>query len=202
MSVKDNLVIYDWDDTFLPTTEITKIIDANKNNVTDIQINTSVSIKLLNLDHEILKLLRTSIERKYVVIITNAQLSWLHITGERFLPKSYKFIIDNKITIISAAEKYGHITPRVIEWKFNTIKDYLNDNKQFKSVSSIGDSECERTAILTIKDEKIKGFPSKFNTFKMLDSPSYDDLYRQIMFINTFFYTILDEVEDTEFTSL
>lgn len=185
------LTIYDWDDTLHPTTELYKILKRNKTTNTNNVLNLNEKINFQMVDEESVKCLTVAINNGDVLIITNAGLGWVEDTGGRYMPKTMKFIIDNNIEIISAADKYKKHTNCTIEWKYYTMIEYFDEHKQYTNVLSIGDSICEKYAIINIENSKVIGFPSIYMTIKMNDDPSFKTLYNQLVNIKKIYLSII-----------
>ena len=137
---KSTLIIYDWDDTLFPTTEITQ----HKNNESKRNLN--------ELDNHIVKLLSKSLHLGYPIIITNATRSWVKDSANKYYPKTYSYMIKNNIPVISAREfANSNNVDDHMQWKNITFKYFLsilmNKNKNIKTILSIGDALYEKIAL-------------------------------------------------------
>ena len=78
----NSIIIFDWDDTLLPTSFLTPggVFDEN------IKISSVDNEKLLKLEQAALKLLTDAIEKGKVYIITNAGKGWVEYSAKKFYP--------------------------------------------------------------------------------------------------------------------
>lgn len=151
MSKGNHLTIYDWDDTFLPSSELYNIAKEQGVHAYLVTLTDTIKFKMAMIDLKALDNLKEALKYGDVVIITNADDGWVELTGKKFLPKTYKFIIDNKIRVISASQKYKGKTACTIEWKYFTMLDFFELNRNYYSVFSIGDSESEKQALIRVE---------------------------------------------------
>ena len=96
----NSIIIFDWDDTLLPTTFLTPggIFDE------DMDLNEIDSQKLLKLEELVSKILTEAVEKGNVHIITNAGRGWVEYSAKRFYPSILPIL--SKIKIISARRQY------------------------------------------------------------------------------------------------
>ena len=137
------LIIFDWDDTLLPTSWL--------NNQYLLQDPTSkpseaTSIILDDIAESVLTVLRLAQMHGVVIIITNSEVGWVQRTCHRFLPKCLDLI--DSIPIVSARTSYERFTTSQVEWK---IRAFRAQRVSAHNILSIGDSECERQAVATLK---------------------------------------------------
>lgn len=97
---KNNIFIFDWDDTLFPTTEFISSINNNNNNNNDCKEKRSEMIGLL-----IEKLISTSLLTGKIIIVTNAQTGWIEHCLKNYLP-TLKSLFDQHIEIIYAKHVY------------------------------------------------------------------------------------------------
>lgn len=139
-----NLIIIDWDDTLFPTSWAMKNdISVDKNNIFIFQ----------KIDNMILTLLKSISIYGKIIIITNASLTWIKQCLTT-VPFSSAFISKN-VEIFSAKDNYGNIYPNdVFMWKNkefeSQIKKFMYKNPIKKNVISIGDSEYEYNAMVSL----------------------------------------------------
>lgn len=109
-------IIFDWDDTLLPTTFLIPYQQliyqpANK------PLPTNIQKKMVDIDDYAARLLEKSKLNGKVLIITNAAEGWVELSAQRFMPKTAK-ILRKDIEIISARTRYEKQCPRDYqEWK-------------------------------------------------------------------------------------
>ena len=175
MTQKNNLFIFDWDDTLINTTQLFK------NNM-----DMKMKNKLLQIDNNIIQLLKTSMKYGDVIIISNAEYSWINKSSNLYFPKTKRFIENNNITILSAPHVYRSFMKikdkEHIKWKHLTICYYLSSKQKYDKLISIGDSDVEKTACLNLKDGMMYfnyETPKDIITLKMYYNPSSSKLIIQ-----------------------
>lgn len=177
--MKNNtLILIDWDDTLFPTSWIT-------NNSINIFNNKNIKKKIMllsKLDYILYRFLKKSLNYGTVIIVTNASKLWVY-NSIKYLPYSSK-IINNKIKLISARDKYGHLNNPYL-WKQYVFEDevkiFFYNNKNIHNIISIGDAEYEHKALINFYEWK-KIIPKKriLKKIKFISSPSYSSVIYQI----------------------
>jgi len=186
----NSIIIFDWDDTLLPTSFLTPggVFDEN------IKISSVDNEKLLKLEQAALKLLTDAIEKGKVYIITNAGKGWVEYSAKKFYPSVLPVL--EKIKIISARGMYEKIFPgNSRQWK---IEAFLNiqKNVNMKLVTNIicvGDSlfEIEAGRILASK------FTEAFiKTIKFREAPKLDELLKQLKLVCIQFGSIYSSIKN------
>jgi len=173
----NSIIIFDWDDTLLPTSFLTPGGIFNENmNLNDIEKE-----KLLKLEQAVFKLLTEAVEKGNVYIITNAGNGWVEYSANRFYPSIMPIL--EKIKIISARGEYEKIFPgNSRQWKIEAFLN-LQENINIKLVTNIiciGDSlfEMEAGRILASK------FKEAFiKTIKFREAPKLDELLKQLKLV-------------------
>ena len=186
----NSLIIFDWDDTLLCTTYLTK------NNLFDdnIILSEKDKQKISKLEKSVFNLLSISIEKGDVFIITNAGAGWVEFSSQKYYPSILELL--TKIKIISAREEYEYLfpdDPRM--WK---IQSFLNMQKFFNSnlvtnIICLGDS--------FIEIEAGKFLASKFNqayikTVKFREFPKPDELNKQLNLVYNQFDIIYKSIKN------
>ena len=186
----NSLIIFDWDDTLLCTTYLTK------NNLFDdnIILSEKDKQKISKLEKSVFNLLSISIEKGDVFIITNANAGWVEFSSQKYYPSILELL--TKIKIISAREEYEYLfpdDPRM--WK---IQSFLNMQKFFNSnlvtnIICLGDS--------FIEIEAGKFLASKFNqayikTVKFREFPKPDELNKQLNLVYNQFDIIYKSIKN------
>jgi hypothetical protein len=70
-----------------------------------------------------MKILDQCLNKGDISIITNAAKGWVEYSSQKFLPKTFNFIITSKIPIISARSEYGEEFPNEIKkWKVSAFQ--------------------------------------------------------------------------------
>lgn len=159
------IAIIDWDDTLFPTSWL----HTNGIKITnDTNVLNGMYPYFEELDDSIYDLIKELSKHSKIVIVTNATIRWVHISG-RVLKKSYGLIIQH-VNIISARDLYQQDHPTdVYKWKENAftkeIHKLININKKTHSLISIGDADYEYKALIHVHSnnemkDKIKYFKS------------------------------------------
>ena len=186
----NSIIIFDWDDTLLPTSFLTPggIFDEN------MKLPSTESEKLSKIEQAVLKLLTEAVEKGSVYIITNAGNGWVEYSASRFYPSIVPVL--EKIQIISARGLYEKIYPgNSRQWKieaFLNLQKHLNI-KLVTNIVCIGDSlfEMEAGRILA----------SKFNeafikTIKFREAPKLDELLKQLKLVCAQFGSIYSSIKN------
>ena len=193
-SIKDkthnSLIIFDWDDTLLCTTFLTKngIYDEN------IKLTEKDKEKIAKLEFSVLRLLTLSIEKCDVFIITNAGQGWVEYSCEKYYPSVFKLL--KKINIISARGEYEKLYPNDSRmWK---IQSFLNMQRFFNSnlvtnIICLGDSFIEIDAGHILASKFTQAF---IKTVKFRESPKPEELNKQLTLVADQFDSIYKSIKN------
>ena len=186
----NNIIIFDWDDTLLPTSFLSPggIFSPN------IKLSKDDTLKLIELEKIVYKILTNAIQKGDVFIITNAGKGWVEFSASRFYPNIVDIL--PKINIISARAEYENAFPgESNKWK---IQAFLNLQRIFnlKLVSNI---ICFGDSLLEMQAGKILG--SKFSeafvkTIKFKETPKMEELLKQLSVVNQQFNYIYSSVKN------
>ena len=173
----NSIIIFDWDDTLLPTSFLTPGGIFNENMIlSDIEKE-----KLLKLEQAVFKLLTEAVEKGNVYIITNAGNGWVEYSANRFYPTIIPIL--EKIKIISARGEYEKIFPgNSRQWK---IEAFLNLQKSVNiklvtNIICIGDSLFEMEAGRILASKFTEAF---VKTIKFREAPKLDELLKQLKLV-------------------
>ena len=186
--MKNNtLIIFDWDDTLLPTTLIT----GNKHNSIELSQNYIKDIKLIKRDMNVLDHLNSNLLNRAsnlgtTVIITNGTKSWVDKSGVDYLPKTHHFLTTHKIPVISARELGGQYNiNNPTEWKNFTFDKYISylksQNDNLSNFISLGDSVLEKNALINTCNKMNNKY---IKTVKYVESPELRDLIKENILIH------------------
>jgi hypothetical protein len=162
----ETIYFFDWDDTLLTSTFLFENYRWNNPDPPSKEIAEGLKA----LDENVSSLLSSALTYGSVYIVTNAELSWVYLSSNKYLPKVTNLL--SKVNIISARDRYRATEESHVQWKFKTFKDILDinlTNKIKTNVISMGDSLVEREAIrnltqdvshITCKSIKFEEFPS------------------------------------------
>ena len=188
--IYNSIIIFDWDDTLLPTS----FLSPGGNFNLDITLSICDREKLLKIEREVYNLLNNAISKGDVYIITNADNGWVELSSNKFYP-SLKDILQ-KIKNISAREEFGKILPGDMkQWK---IQSFLNLLKSTK-VKLVTNLICLGDSYFEIEAGRILG--SKFReafikTIQFKQIPTLDDLLKQLNKVNQRFNNIYSTIRN------
>jgi len=182
----NHLIIFDWDDTLLPTSFlIYKNVISNEN-----KLNEKDQIKINKLEQLVSNLLTLSLSKGDVYIITNSGEGWVEESTKKFYP-NIKDILD-KIEVISARKDYEKKYPNDTKlWKigaFLNLKNRLNEDL-ITNILCIGDSVFEMDAGKILAANFIHAV---IKTIKFKESPKPEELNKQINLVLNQFNSIFN----------
>ena len=180
----NNVIIFDWDDTLLPTSFLTpRGIFDEKN-----ELNQKDQAKITKLEESVRNLLSIAITKADVYIITNAGEGWVQFSAEKYYPSIMEIL--GKIEIISARGKYEKDFPEDLKrWKieaFLNIKKKLNDNL-ITNIICLGDSVFEMEAGRILASNFIHAV---IKTIKFRENPKPEELNKQLNLVYVQFNSI------------
>ena len=186
----NSIIIFDWDDTLLPTTVLTPggIFDEDME-LPEIDIE-----KLLKLEELTSKILTEAVEKGNVYIITNAGKGWVEYSAKRFYPSILPIL--SKIKIISARGQYEKVFPgNTRQWK---IEAFLNLQKSVNmklvtNIICIGDSLFEMEAGRILASRFTEAF---VKTIKFREAPKLDELIKQLKLVCLQFSSIYSSIKN------
>ncbi len=174
----NSLIIYDWDDTLLPTNFLTK--DGNL--IVFRNLNEEEKIVFKDLERNVYNLLMNSISKGNTFIITNAAPGWVEYSTSIFYPSVQNLL--SKISIISARGEYEKVYPNDNrKWKKMAFLNMRNkfDKDIITNILSFGDNFIEINATKRLGEE--------FNyvaikTIKFQPLPTPQELNKEIKLVN------------------
>ena len=183
----NNLFIFDWDNTLLPTYYL-----AQENILTEKELPLEYLSIFSLLEDCIYKLLKISIDKGEVYIITNSSIGWVEYSANKYFPSLVKLL--KYINIISAKDEFQNIFPDNKKiWKqqaFLSLKEKIILNR-INNIICFGDSYIELEAGKKLASEVGKCF---IKTIKFKEHPEPDDIIKQInLILNKFNYIYLKE---------
>lgn len=191
----NSLILLDWDDTLLPSSWLARrksSSDARKSGQPESVnwVDKDTERLLGDVANNACELIHTAAFFGRVVIVTNAEVGWVELSGNMYLPSVMDALRQCRVTIISARAEYESLTRQhPIQWKieaFRVLLRSITPSSATCNVVSIGDSEAERTAVLHCVREKQLKNPSAgwlFKSVKLCDQPTPVILLRQLMFV-------------------
>lgn len=181
--LKHNYIIFDWDDTLLPSTAL---MNAGIT-LQSVMMNKEVYNQFRQHEIHVIKILQRAITLyAKCYIITNAETGWVELSAAKFMPNVVPLL--NNIIIISARSMFQEYNINNANiWKtmaFRARVLALVNPKTELNIISFGDSECERNALLSISYQ-FKSARTK--NIKFITGPTIEQLTRQLeMIVNNF----------------
>ena len=180
----NNIIIFDWDDTLLPTSYLVCKNIINKEN----KLSEKDQTKINKIEQLVKNVLTISLSKADVYIITNAGEGWVEQSAKDYYP-NIKEILD-QIEIISARKDYEKKYPDDFKyWKigaFLNLKSRLNEDL-ITNIVCLGDSIFEMEAGKILASNFIHAV---IKTVKFMESPKLDELNKQLNLVLNQFNTI------------
>jgi len=194
---EDTAIIFDYDDTLLPSSWL-----AKQGLRLDSKVPQEIVGQLSLLEQTVINIITHALQRGEVLIITNAESGWVELSARKFLPSAVPLL--EKCKIVSARSIYQDLFPDQPDaWKIEAFRDELTafyDNQMdmdeeiecksfapsFRHVISFGDSLHERTA-LQLATSAIENSYAK--SVKFVEHATLEQLKRQLeIMIESFEY--------------
>ncbi len=170
----NSLIIFDWDDTLLPTSFLAPRGIFEENN----ELSEKDNAKIKKLEESVQKLLTMAVIKGDVFIITNAGNGWVKFSSEKYYPSVTEIL--KKIEVISARELFEEKYPNDSKrWKIETflyLKKRLNDDL-ITNIICLGDSVFEMEAGRILASKFIHAV---IKTIKFREKPKPEELNKQL----------------------
>ena len=180
----NSIIIFDWDDTLLPTTFLTSGKTYDENMI----LTDSEQKKIERLEKSALSLLNIAISKGDVYIITNAGLGWVEFSSKKYYPKIYEIL--PKIKIISARCDWEYAFPNDMKkWKIHAFLSLQKelDTKLVTNIICLGDSLFEIEAGRIFANCFTEAF---VKTVKFKEGPKLEELNKQLILVKNQFTSI------------
>jgi hypothetical protein len=180
----NSIIIFDWDDTLLPTTFLTSGKTYDENMI----LTDSEQKKIERLEKSALSLLNIAISKGDVYIITNAGLGWVEFSSKKYYPKIYEIL--PKIKIISARCDWEYAFPNDMKkWKIHAFLSLQKelDTKLVTNIICLGDSLFEIEAGRILANCFTEAF---VKTVKFKEGPKLEELNKQLILVKNQFTSI------------
>lgn len=190
-SSEDTILIFDWDDTMLPSTWIQEQgLRLDEESVP----TTEQKVQLQMMARRAIETLRVAKRHGKVVLVTNAERGWIELSCRKFMPSLYPSLEDVKI--LSARSTYEHQgVQSPFEWKFYAFESEISGFyetcpvDQRKNVLSFGDSAHEREALIRVT-ERMSNCCTK--SLKFVEKPELEQLVKEHELISGCFRDIVN----------
>jgi len=186
----NSLIIFDWDDTLLPTSFLTPGGVFNES----ILYSENNHKKLEKLESSVLKLLNIAISKGDVYIITNAGAGWVEYSAQIIYPNILPIL--NKIKIISARGDWEKDFPGDIKsWKIQAFLGLTHklDIKLVTNIICLGDSMLEMEAGRILAKKFSQAF---VKTIKFKEGPKPEELNKQLTVVSNQFNAIYSAIKN------
>lgn len=197
-SGQDTILVFDWDDTLLPSSWLTSTCGL-EHTIHDLSI--PQQNELIAHAGLVANLLTAAKQYGQVVIITNAETGWVQFSSDRFMPSLLSVL--EGVTCVSARSTYELQYPEAGEWKIcafqHQINSFITSETNIVNIVSFGDGEFEREAALTT-GRKINacGGMARTKSIKFIERPSVEHLGRQVELISAWLNYIVTIENDLD----
>lgn len=176
------LTLYDWDDTFFPSTYLAELgVRISE----DEQLPQSLLDELADLENVVIKILQEALRCGVVKVITNAEEGWVELSGTRFMPKLSAFLKSTNIKVVSARTTYEADYPDSPScWKTAAFAAEVEESfpdGDYLNVLVLGDSLSEREAAHNLA---LRRPTSCVKSVKLVERPNVTQLQRQIALLH------------------
>jgi hypothetical protein len=168
------LIIYDWDDTILPTSWL-RSLGYLSNNISDMigtpppNLPGHVASMMRLIEDATVENFRQAMSLGRVIIITNSSCLWVPFTAKRFFPKLSQIIETGGFEVYSArpaqaenaGPNYVYLPSMAVTWKTDKFREMLGSTS-YQTCVSIGDGFAERCAVLAVANSRMSGKAVRF----------------------------------------
>jgi hypothetical protein len=203
ISKEKTVIIMDWDDTLFPTSWINKK-NINLNDPRDVN---KYSYLFNELDEIVSRILIKSSMYGTPLIITNATKKWVKLCLNTMTKTNE--LINNKVNILSARDKYQEIHNDSMKWKVETFKElyhtFFPDTSPHQNIISIGDAEYEHIALVELYEIKYSGVNHKYlKSIRLIKNPEFKSLKSQLekLYSNLDYIITIKKHVELEFSKL
>jgi len=180
------VVIYDWDDTLMPTTWLRRSDFQPGDDDEDEEC-------LQTIVQHAKKLLEIAIRAGHTYIITNAQSGWVEYSAARWGPELLPLL--RKVTIISARDKFETAFPHDIwQWKIHAFLEVqkLYVAMPFTNLVALGDADYEMEAARIMGNEFEQGL---VKTVKFRPNPDPEEHRMQLELVENNLERVIASVD-------
>lgn len=198
-AIEDTFLIFDWDDTLLPTTWIEKeglrLDGPPPAAEQELQLQ-----RMAELAEQTLKAAKALGK---VILVTNAERGWVEFSCQKFMPGLYHSLQD--VRILSARSTYEHQgVAQPSEWKYLAFQQELERfceeqrpvsgeadtvvSRRRRNVISVGDSPHEREALIRVTAHMPD---SRVKAIKLMARPEVQQLRQEHEIISDCFHDLV-----------
>lgn len=177
--VRESLIIFDWDDTILPTSWLERIRALTAG----VPMRPEVQRQMAALSAACAQTISMASQMGTLVWITNSAPGWIDQSCQLFMPQIHQQVRSFQIF---AKPMHAPLT-----FKINVFR---RECQQFRNICSVGDGDAERAASLRLlgaSERKISSYGEQFNnercvkSVKLIEFPSCQQLIAQQEMLQT-----------------
>jgi hypothetical protein len=186
----NSLIIFDWDDTILPTSHLTHNGYFSEDKI----FSEADILRVKILEESVLKLMNMAIKSGDTYIITNAAPGWVEYSSQRFYPEVFKLL--KSVNIISARGQFEKLIPgNSRQWKIEAYLNMINtlDVNLVMNIICLGDSIIEMEAAHILASKFCHAY---IKTIKFRESPKPEELGKQLVLVIDQFNKISGSVKN------
>jgi len=173
-SPEETILIFDWDDTVLPSTWIARQgLRLDDESVVSAQQRADLCV----LEAEAFETFKVAMEHGEVVVVTNAEAGWIELSCKKFFPGLTEVL--HKVRVASARTMFESATVQSpFEWKYKAFAKELEGyvSRGRVNVVSFGDSQHEREAIIRATHGLAE---VRTKSLKFVERPEVDQLRKE-----------------------
>mmetsp|Transcript_61733 Transcript_61733/g.139091 ORF Transcript_61733/g.139091 Transcript_61733/m.139091 type:complete len:253 (-) Transcript_61733:153-911(-) len=189
---EDTILIFDWDDTVLPSTWI----QEQGLRLDDDSIpNEEQQARLEKMAASVAQTLSIAKRHGKVILVTNAEHGWIELSCQKFMPALYPSL--ENVKLLSARTEYE--TPAIsspFEWKLRAFESEIGriffsdiEGHRRKNVVSLGDSSHEREALI----HATAHLPNcRTKSLKFVERPAVEQLRKQHTLVTRCFRRVVN----------
>lgn len=176
----ETLLIFDWDDTLLPTTWL----QQQGLLVAGAECSSEQAELLREVAASARQALEIGMRIGKVVIVTNAQDGWVEMSCRKFMPSLSNLL--QQLDIVSARSSYESYAQDPSEWKRLAFAQEVHrfygpsDHGNQRNVMSVGDSLHELRALMSVAEATPY---CRGKSLKLWESPTVEQLIEQHSFL-------------------
>jgi phosphoglycolate phosphatase-like HAD superfamily hydrolase len=185
------VIIFDWDDTLICTSFLSKRADLPRTAAFDRQMK--------KVEESAVKILRQATQAGRVLIITNAVDGWVEYSAKEYMPEILPVL--RRVEVVSARHRYGSQFPdEAAQWKVHTFLDAQKRLPQIlTNLIAVGDSDFEMDAARIMGHRFAEGLTK---TVKLRENPAPEELVKDLEFLSRNFTSVVDSVKNLQLNVL
>jgi len=213
----NTVIMFDWDDTLLASS----FLSARGYRVDCVESPATVgdssdAAQLRAQEQCVCALLTLALSYGTVNIVTNAEVGWVELSAQKFMPSVLPFL--SRVTVLSARSTFEPSYPEApLKWKYYAFHDRLRASfgdscmesraaeaeialqhslhEMKRNIVSFGDSHVEREAIRAVT-RGVLGWRCK--SVKFAERPTVEQLRRQLELVTNCFHYIATHPNDLD----